>query len=148
VKGVHFMVVPDKTYGEIKLAVIKPQHGDNWGSLSPLKGTVWGDLIPEVSGDAVAYARHNYAAPLTKELGPDPKVLLRKISDAEGICRQRHTCAGYTLQCRPGLKTPDCYEAPGKWTEEQQMLIGHLTLTWRCGFYVVRVRGSEFNLTG
>lgn len=144
--GFQKLLIPDTTYGRLEILVVIPKEDDPWGVLRPLRDTVWGSLVREVSGEALAHARHGYAAPLVRELGPDPTVLLKRIPNAEGFCGIASTCAGVTRNCRPGLKMPDCYEAPMLSTGAAG-LAWQLATAWRSGIYVVVVVGSEFNLS-
>lgn len=147
IEGLHHLTLADRTYGELKLAVVVPKQGDMWGVLAPLRGTPWEPLIRVVSGDAMAHARHGYAAPLVSVLGPPPAVLARKVPLRSGLCSlaQAGTCAAASPQCLPGPKLPDCYQPPGADPAAQEMA-AVVALAWRDGYYVVLVDGEEFSL--
>lgn len=147
IDGIRLLVVPDLTHGELRLAVVVPRGGDMWGVLAPLRGTDWEPLIRVVPGEAMAHARHGYATPLAKVLGPEPSVLSRKVPQATGLCRLATggQCAGASPRCRPGPKLPDCYQPPGPDPRAQEMA-AVVALAWRDGFYVVVVDGDEFSL--
>ena len=132
----------DTFHGTYKLLVAIPRE-DAWGVLAPLRGTVWGSLIREVSGEAMAHARHGFLTPLANEIGPEPKHLMRKVPDAVGMCALSvgGACAGATPLCRPGPKVPDCYEPTGDATS----VVYRVVLAWREGRYVVVVKGDEFS---
>lgn len=148
IEGIRNMTVADQTYGELKLAVAVPYHGDSWGVLAPLRETVWGPLIRVVPGEAIAHARHGYAEPLIRVLGPAPSVLARKIVDHDGLCdmAQKKSCGIAGQHCRPGSKLPECYQPPTL-TGSAQEMAAVVALAWRDGFYVLVVDGNEFSLT-
>lgn len=132
----------------MRIVAAVPKGDDPWGVLAPLRGTVWGSLVREVSGEAMAHARHGFATPLMREIGPHPRVLSRKVPDEDGLCAfaRDGSCAGATLSCRPGPKLPDCYEPPRLADPEAQRLATTVALAWRDGSYVVVVVGGEFSL--
>ena len=145
--GLHRFVVGDRTYGDLRLAVVLPSEDDPWGVLAPLRGTSWEGLVQTVPGEAVAHARHGYAAPLVRVLGPGPNDLARKVSVEHGRCRLAalDVCASASPTCRPGPRGPPCYEPPGLSPDAQEaasLLVG----AWRDGYHVVVVIGEEFRL--
>ena len=142
------MTFTDPAHGEVRVLVATPREDDPWGVLGSLRGTPWGSLVREVSGEALAHARHGYATPLMREIGPSPKHLMGKISDKDGLCKlsRPEMCAGATPMCRPGRKLPDCYEPPGDLTPEASESAVIVSLAWRDGCYVVVVVGGEFSL--
>lgn len=146
-EGFHRFVVSDPAFPPIRLMVALPKNQDAWGVLAPLRTTMWGALVPEVSGEAVAHARHGYASPLLKEIGPSPSDLVKRIPRKAAMCALSTpgTCAGATDKCRPGPKLPDCYEPPGL-SGAAQNVAAELAIAWRDGWYVIVVVGAEFNL--
>lgn len=145
-EGFHQFSVQDAVHGRFELLVAVPNEDDHWGVLAPLRGTVWGAQIREVSGEAFAHARHGFLSPLMREIGPEPKHLSNRIPDIDGRCvlTAPGMCAGAGPHCRPGKKLPDCYEPPGP--VETQLLMLRVAVAWRDGVYVVVVAGSEFAL--
>jgi hypothetical protein len=117
-----------------------PTREDPWGALAPLRGTVWGDQIQEVSGEALSHALHGWAVPLMREIGVDPQVRGPRIPEERGRCRLHDGCLGVTPQCRPGVAVPDCYEAPG-----DLPIATDVVLAWKEGRYVVVVGKGEFS---
>jgi hypothetical protein len=146
IEGLQYVQLPDKTYGEMKVAIAIPRPDDNWGVLAPLRDTLWGGFIATVSGEAMAHARHGFSAPLMREIGPHPQERARRMSDAEGRCANFEGCAGAAPVCRPGRKLPDCYEPPGIRDVDTLRLVAAVSLAWRDGWYVIVVVGPEFNL--
>lgn len=144
--GFHQFSVADPAFGQFNLLVAIPHEDDHWGVLAPLRGTVWGSLIREVTGEALAHARHGFLTPLMREIGPDPKYLSKMVPDDAGMCvlTAPNVCAGSGPHCRPGKKLPDCYEPPG--AAQLQSLMFKVALAWRDGRYVLVVTGSEFAL--
>jgi len=128
-------------WGQIKVLRPHPIGDEYWGVLAPLKGTVWGDLIPVVSGETFSHALYGHTMPLLREIGPPPDDLSRKIPDSLGRCQlaTAKACLTITPNCRPGKKLPDCFEAPGEYSELASMV----ALTWAEGRYVVVVEGPE-----
>ena len=144
--GFHDFAVSDPVMGTLRLMAVTPHEEDPWGILAPIRQTVWGSLIREVTGEALAHARHGYLSPLLQELGPHPKHLAQKVSDKDGMCVLfgGGVCAAASKYCRPGPKLPECYEPPV--AANLQFIIGRVALAWRDGIYVVVVHGDEFNL--
>lgn len=139
-----WMNLQSDDWGEVKLLVPKVRQGDPWGVISTLKGTIWGDQIPTVSGPAFSDAMRGSATRLMREIGPLPKHLNMRISDSDGVCRYHGSCPLYRSHCRPGKKLPDCYEPPGEWTPQESMAITQVALAWSEGRYVVVVEGDEW----
>lgn len=147
VTGLQFMCFNDPNHGEVLVAAVVPRGDDPWGILAPLRKTVpWGSLIREVSGESLSHARHGWATPLMREIGPHPRDLARRVSIVEGLCAQRDRCAAAGPHCRPGPKLPDCYDPPNL-EGEAQMLAASVALLWREGRYVLIVLGQEFSLS-
>lgn len=146
--GFHKITVTDPAHAPVTLLVVLPIEEDAWGVLSPLKNTIWGTLIREVSGESLAHARHGYMTPLMNEIGPAPKHLAKLVPDKDGKCTltRKGACAASGPHCRPGPKLPDCYEPPGVGTGVLQELLAKVVLAWRDDVYVVVVIGLEFNL--
>jgi len=146
IEGLQYVHLPDKTYGEMKVAIAVPRPDDNWGVLAPLRDTVWGSFITTVSGEAMSQARYGYSAPLMREIGTHPQERARRMSEKEGRCANFTGCAGAGPTCRPGKKLPDCYEPPEIEDVDLLMLVTALALAWRDGWYVVVVEGPEFTI--
>lgn len=144
--GFHQFTVEDDVLGRFDLLVAIPHEEDHWGVLAPLRGTHWGALIREVSGESLAHARHGFMSPLAREIGPAPKHLAKLVQDPWGMCvlTAPGACAGATRHCRPGPKLPDCYEPAV--AAELQNLVHKVALAWRDGRYVLVVDGPEFAL--
>lgn len=128
-------------FGKIQLS--RPEKG-GWGDLLCLKGTLWGDLIPEVSGESFSHATYKRVQPLLKELGPPPKTLYARIQNPHRLCDTRGVCISYKEgKCHPHKKVPSCYVAPGL-TVEQQLAVHHVMTAWKQDRYVIVVIGKEF----
>lgn len=132
---------------DVVVAVLIPRNNDPWGSLAPLRGTPWGELVREVSGEAMAHARHGFSTPLLRELGPPPKVLARRIPVEVGWCALSapNLCAGASTACRVGAKTPDCF-VPRGLDGELAGAVSDLVILIRDGARVVAVVGGEFSI--
>lgn len=140
-KGFHCFQVAEPGFAPVDLAVVSPPYT----VLGSLEGTPWYDLVRPVSGEALGQARYGHLQPLLKEIGPAPRHLVRKIPVAMGRCGLSQSCAGFTKDCVPGPKVPDCYSADTKDTVQQEV-INALVLFWKEGRYVVRAVGEEFIL--
>lgn len=143
--GIRQVDLEDPHEGTLKLMWPTPKEGNPWGVLAPLKDTVWGQEIVEVTGEAFSHAMHGNAIHLLREIGIDPKYHAKKIPLKSGRCGLYEMCVGASANCRPGPKLPDCYEAP-KLSDEQQSLASMVALAWREDRYVVVVVGDEFSL--
>ena len=141
--GLRRIELTDDEWGDVKLLVAIPRDGDSWGILAPLRGTVWGDQVQIVSGDAVSHALHGWATPLMREIGVAPKVRAHRIDHKAGFCKLSLSCVGAGALCIPGPKMPDCYEAPG-FDLAASLVASTVALAWRDGFYVVVVEGDGF----
>lgn len=143
-KGFTLFTVPDTTHGEVHLAVVIPHGDDPWGVMSGVQETPWARLVSVVSGEAMSHARHGYATPLMREIGPHPHLLLRQM--ARFRCALESTCAGVNKHCQPSKTVPDCYEPPQISDPAIASVISQLVLWCREGRYVVVVQGAEFSV--
>jgi hypothetical protein len=145
--GLHRFRLSDPAFPDVVVLMAVPHEDDHWGVFAPLRRTVWGTLIREVSGEAMAHARHGFLSPLMREIGPDPKNVARMVPDDAGMCALTvgGACAGASPKCRPGKGLPDCYQPPGVDPEVQE-LVAKVALAWRDGCYVLVVAGDEFAL--
>lgn len=143
--GLHRFTVRDAVHGKYDLLMAIPREEEPWGVLAPLKGTVWGSLVRQVSGEALATARYGLLTPLARELRTSPKHLAQQVPDAVGMCSLTvdNACAGATNKCRPGPKLPDCYQPFGT-TPEMQTAIYNVAIAWRENRHVIVVIGDEF----
>jgi hypothetical protein len=137
--------VQDGDWGVIKLLFPLAQPGDPWGVLAPLRGTVWGDQVPSVSGESLSHALHGWLTPLMREIGVEPLVHARRIPEDLRRCAQHETCPIVGRGCQPGPATPDCYDPPE--LEGQSLHLARtVALAWAESRYVVVVTGPEFTL--
>jgi hypothetical protein len=134
-------------YGLLKFARPVVRRGSTpWGVFDCLRGTLWGDLIPVVSGSSLSHALHGYLKPLMGELGPHPKLLMRKITDSFCAHVRDKSCVAASRHCYLCTRVPDCYEAPGL-DLEQSRVASLVALQWRDGAHVIVVDAdTEFNL--
>jgi hypothetical protein len=135
----------DPEWGVVKLLVAIPKRGNPWGVLSCLKGTVWEQHIQVVSGESYSHAMHGWATPLMREIGVEPRVRAKRISEQDGRCRLWDGCLGVTPGCRPGPDLPGCYEAPLA-DHDQSQAASIVALAWEEGRYVLVVEGAEFSI--
>ncbi len=127
--------VRDEKLGELSFAVLV-------GGLGILEGTWLAPLVRVVSAEAVSHATHGYILPLMKELGPEPKYLVKRLDASTGWCSSYGpTCPGSSPSCRPGPTVPAC------WRSNIGDLAGDVVQAWRDGLYVVVVDGDEFSLS-
>jgi len=142
IPGIKPVVVNDHRQRRLDLLVVVPRGDDIWGTLSCLQDTVWGGQIQVVPGDALSHALHGWSLPLVKVLGVPPLVRAARIPEKEGRCALYPTCLIKRPHCRPGEKTPDCYEAPLD-DLDASLRASLVALAWRDGLYVVVVEGKE-----
>lgn len=92
------------------IQVVRPLDG--WGPWSPLRGTDFEALVPQVSLDAHQHAVYGWLNPLRKELGNPPDALLRKLQTYTCKLANPDDCRIATRWCYPCAKVPICYEFP------------------------------------
>lgn len=138
--GFREITITDPEQGRILLLVAIPIGEDSWGRLAPLRGTPWEAQIQVVTGEALSHALHGWATPLVRELGSPPYVRADRVPPEAGRCALYGACVGSSRFCRPGPKTPECYESA--------VPVGsRVALAWREGRHVVVVQGAEFALS-
>ena len=136
----------DPEQGPLRLAIVISKDGSNdgWGEMMPVIGTPWEVAVRPVSGEALSHALHGFATPLVRELGPEPKVIAKRIAQPCALSTGDQ-CAGARAVCRPGPKMPECYEAPGL-SLEATACAAALALALKENRHIIRVIGSEFVL--
>ena len=131
---------------EVKIMRPLPKGDDFWGDLLPLQGTPWGDQLPIVSGENLSHALLGHTMPLMREIGPDPRSLLRLIPSEYRVCAMFQGCINFEPKdCHPGATLPACYEPPGL-PQEATLPAAEVALSWAEGRYVILVQGAEFTL--
>ena len=138
-------VISSPEWGDVPIARPLPGN-DAWGFLTVLQGTVWGDLLPIVSGEALSNALHGYVTPLMNLLGRPPHAQLKLVPDPFRACGNTECIMANPKTCHPCPKMPDCYEPPGFETFEHRKAAVIVALCWKEGRYVVIVEGAEFSL--
>ena len=147
--GLRYAIIDDpERHRKVPVLYPTPLPGNPWGVLLPLKGTSWGQQIPEVTGDALSHALHGYPKPLFEMLGRAPKgrPLRLALEERECLESQQGSCALATKHCVPGSgKLPDCYLAP---TEDRALRALAIAVgrAWDEGRYVFVVCGDEFTI--
>lgn len=122
-----------------------PKAGESWGCLAPLKGTEWEKYVPVVDGENMSHALHGYLKPLLEELGPEPRLLTKKIPEILGKCSLFKDCLTSDSKCIPSGPPPDCYEAKADEIPISSAATA-LVLLWKQGAWVVVVEGGEFSI--
>ena len=135
-------------WGKVKLA--RPDFAsiatDPWGHLAVLKGTPWGERIPEIPGDVMSHALHGRATPLMRLIGAPPHGNMKKIPDPYRVCQMCKGCVIFDKAiCNPNPKIPVCYLPPNL-DQDQQTAAALVALAWKENRYVIVVTGNEFNL--
>jgi len=138
------ITLTDGQLGEVRLLVPFPSPESPWGVLEPLRDTEWGAQIPVVSGAVLSDAMHGWALPLMRQIGVEPQIHAKRITEGAGRCALADKCVGATPHCRPSPELPDCYEAPG----DHSGLASAVALAWAEGRCVVVVEGAEFSIPG
>lgn len=134
----------DVTWGSYTIFRPTPKQGDPWGTLKALKGTEWEQYVPVVSGESMSHALHGYLKPLLDEIGPEPRLLTKKIPESMGRCSLFKDCITAEPRCVPSGSPPDCYEAEGD--PGVSLAATKLVLLWKTGAWVVVVEGGEFSV--
>ncbi len=123
-----------------------PKEGDPWGILAPLRETVWGALLPRVTGDALSHALHGRLQPFLEQLGTPPQGMFHKVPEGYRRCALAGECIVFKEKvCHPCPKLPDCYVPPGI-PSEAQAAANCVVMAWKEGLYVIVVEGAEFRL--
>ena len=146
-KPLKSFILKGTSWGDLKIKSPVPSSVSAWGPLQALQGTFFEKLIPVVSGETFSHALHGHAMPLIRELGVSPKVCLRKVPKEYKWCAryQAQDCVMANNGCHVEKQLPDCFEiqgAQGKFDAAGTQVL----LSWRDGFYVIVVEGSEFSL--
>ena len=135
----------DTTWGSFVVYRPIPKNNDPWGSLAPLKDTEWAKFVPVVRGDNMSHALHGYLKPLLDEIGPEPRLLTKKIPESVGRCSLYKTCMTAEPKCIPAGPPPECYEASAD-SYAVARAATMLVLLWKEGAWVVVVEGGEFSV--
>ena len=147
-KGVYSHKIPSDDWGDILILRPVPRNGDFWGVLAPLRDTEWASYIPVISGEDYSHALHGFVTPLVRSIGPHPHGLSKKVPQSMGYCGRYldKTCIlADKLICKPGPKTPDCYEGNHK-DLTTAACIALVVRSWKEGRYVIVVSDGEFSL--
>jgi hypothetical protein len=138
--------IATKDWGDVLIARPIPQGDNVWGCLDGVQDTVIGKLIPVIDGETFSHAMQGHTLPLLKKLGPEPRLLMRKIPEDIRICKSFKACLmADKTNCYPCEKMPDCYIPPKIPIEIERALV-QVLLAWRDGYYVVVVGYGEFSL--
>ena len=136
----------DDTWGPVKLMRPIPKEGDPWGVLAPLRDTALRDLIPIVSGENFSHAMHGRLTPLMREIGPEPRWVLKKVPYPFNRCQYEKACPMASPACIPKAGVPDCYAPGGGLDYDVLQLASTVILAWADDYYIVVVEGEEFSL--
>jgi len=142
--GTARFTVEHPQWGEIKILRPVPFRGDRWGVLTSLRGTPWGDLIAEVSGEALSHALRGHLRPLMTQIGPAPKMLLRRIPEGHRQCSMSKSCPLAQKECHPCVRVPNCFVPPGLNSPEAQEAATIVVLAWAEERYVIVPTDTEF----
>ena len=144
-KGLVRYQFTDPTWGVFGVVRPIPKGESVWGCLEPLRETEWSQWIPVVTGESMSHALHGYLAPLMQEIGPEPRLLAKRIPDPVGRCSMYKSCMTAEPRCIPAGPPPDCYEAP---SEDLAIATAatHVVLSWSSGDWVVVVGEGEFSI--
>jgi hypothetical protein len=150
IKGCRYATIADpERFSKIKVLYPVPLPDEPWGVFALLKGTVWGNQIPVVTGEVLSHALHGRPKPLLQMLGNPPKGRLSKLSLVEKMCLEAQTniCNMQTPNCYPGSDClPDCYVSPVG-SREIRALATVVAKAWDESRYVFVVSGPEFLVT-
>jgi hypothetical protein len=137
--------IDSKEWARILLLRPIPRNDDIWGDLAPLRDTPWGDVIYEITGEALSHALHGHVMPLMRQLGVPPSVLAKRIPPGYRRCDLHKNCILAQPVCEPGPELPACYVPPGVPIEARQA-VSVVALAWKEGRHVVVIEGPEFSL--
>lgn len=135
----------DPNWGSFTVYRPIPKNNDPWGSLAPLKDTKWAEYVPQVKGESMSHALHGYLKPLLDEIGPEPRLITKKIPENAGKCALYKSCLTAEPKCNPAGPPPECYEAPAD-SYEVSLAATLLVLLWKEGAWVVVVEDGEFSV--
>lgn len=138
---------------KVKLLVVEGGPED-WGEFESLRDSSWAAGVKVIPADALANALHGHLMPLLRELGRDPRVSARRVSDDEGHCQLKGQCSSWDPEyCKPGgqrrkeLGPPDCYEPPlvSETRSSSVFIFKTVARAWKEGRHTIVVRGEGFN---
>lgn len=132
-----------KDWGTIRLLRPIPNRDETpKGVFAALDGTPYEKWILAVSGLSVAAALRGHGTPLARELGRDPKAILRDLRTE--VCADQAKCVFYQKNlCLPNPKMPVCF-TPSSVTDDLGRDVANRVLqAWVEGRHTVYVVGSE-----
>jgi hypothetical protein len=116
-------------------------HQD-WTELGPIRETLWGTLISQVTQEAVDYAYRKWTRPLVGQLGLSPVECLQKVRRKHSQCHNRPTCQIGGSECHLGsLKRPWCFEPVGIEEAVSRGVASTLVEAWSQNVWVVVING-------
>jgi hypothetical protein len=139
----RFQVLHPHTCTPVLILRPTPIGENAWGKLDCLRDTILRPLIPIVSGESLSKALHGDSLPLFREIGPEPKYRLAKVTGMH--CGLIKRCVLADNSCYPHKKVPLCYQAPLE--EEFLWAANQVILAWRENRYVLVADGGEFSLS-
>lgn len=144
--GILEYVINSREWGRRKVCQPIPLTGNPWGSLAGLKDTALAKHIPVVSGTAVSHAKHGWATPLMREVGPLPHRLISRFQQRGWPCAYKvdQSCIMARPECRPGKDAPVCYEPDVP--KEHREAAAFVMRMWAEGVLVFVVSGGEHSL--
>ncbi len=123
--------------GDLHLMLVRSKAGVWEPAWEPLRTSKYAEYLTVVSKETIDHALHGWTSPLIKSLGPEPKLILHRISPDSKQCTLWDKCIFYRkTNCLPkSPKMPHCFELPGVPVESGQEVLR----LWRESVYVVVV---------
>lgn len=123
--------------GDLHLMLVRSQQGVWEADWEPLRTTQYAEYVTKVSRETLDHALHGWTSPLVKALGPEPRLILHRLSPDSKQCAIWNDCIFYQkADCLPkAKKMPNCFQPVGVPVE-----LGYEVLRlWRDSVYVVIV---------
>lgn len=101
--------------GDLHLLLIRSYGGEWESEWEPLRGTSYAEYFTYTHREIIEHALLGWTSPLVKSLGPEPRLILHRLSPDARQCAAWEKCVFYRkTDCLPNAKQmPNCYQPRG-----------------------------------
>jgi len=123
--------------GDLHLMLVRSRAGVWEPAWEPVRESRYAEFLTRVPKETIDHALNGWTSPLVKSLGPEPKLVLHRLSPDARQCGLWSSCVFYRkTDCLPkSPKMPNCFEPVGVPAETGYELLR----LWRESVYVVVV---------